>query len=155
YVRNKLKDIGVKTIHHGFFEEAILAEIDTGKEGKTVLFRCELDALPIQETNENLAYKSVHEGVGHKCGHDGHMTMMLGFAEKLIQHPLEQGKILLLFQPSEENGQGAKGILDSELLEDFSIDYVFSLHNIPGYALGDIITKPDSFTPSVDSLEVS
>lgn len=153
FVREKLEEIGVKKIHHGFSLNSILAEIDFEKPGKTILFRCELDALPIQETND-LNYKSKNEGVGHKCGHDGHMTMLLGLAEKMIQKKFSKGKVLFLFQSAEEDGRGAKGILDSKILEDFAIDFVFSLHNVPGFKMGNIVCKTGSFTPSVESLDV-
>ncbi len=154
FIKEKLKALGLKKIYDNFFSHALLAEIDSGKAGKTILFRCELDALPIQETNDNLDYKSVRDGISHKCGHDGHMTMLLGLAEKLTQTPPQQGKIYFLFQPSEENGQGAKGVLASKILADKDIDFVFALHNVPGFPMGSIVCKPGTFTPSVESLEI-
>lgn len=154
FILKKLKGLSLDKIHNDFYENAILAEIDSGAEGKTVLFRCELDALPIQETNTDLSYKSKKKGVAHKCGHDGHMAMLLGLAQKLVDQRPETGKVLLLFQPAEENGTGAKGVLNSQKLEEFEIDFVFALHNVPGYPLGSIVSKPGSFTPSVESLEV-
>lgn len=154
YIVSKLKEIGVQQIENNFFESGILAEIDSGKPGKTILFRAELDALPIQEINEDLPYKSTVDGVSHKCGHDGHMTILLGLAEQLINDKPKEGKILLLFQPSEENGRGAEGIMASKILENYSIDFIFALHNIPGYPLGSVICKSGSFTPSVESLDV-
>lgn len=154
YIVKKLQAIGVEKIHKNFFETAVLAEIGPEKPEKTLLFRCELDALPIAETNHNLAYKSKNEGIAHKCGHDGHMTILLGVAEKLMQKNPSKGKVLLLFQPAEENGRGARGILASKKLEEFAIDFIFALHNVPRYPLGSIICKAGSFTPSVESLEV-
>src|SRR5699024_962593 len=130
------------------------AEIDTGHPGKTILFRSELDALPIQDVNEHLPYRSVVPGKSHKCGHDGHMTILIGLAEKLVRNPPPSGKILLLFQPGEEDGQGARGILNSGKLKEFAIDFIFALHNIPKYPFGQIICKPGSFTPSVESIDV-
>ncbi|HLS31734.1 MAG TPA: M20 family metallopeptidase, partial [Flavobacteriaceae bacterium] len=154
FINQKLKQIGIEKIENNFFEAGILAKIDSGKPGKTILFRAELDALPIQEINEDLPYKSTVDGVSHKCGHDGHMTILLGLAERLINDKPKEGKILLLFQPSEENGRGAEGIIASKILENYSIDFVFALHNIPGYPLGSVICKPGSFTPSVESLDI-
>ncbi len=155
FIITQLQKLGVQTIHHSFSNTAILAEIKGQKPGKTLLFRCELDALPIQETNTNLSYKSIYKGVGHKCGHDGHMTILLGLAQKLLQKPILKGNVLLLFQPAEEDGRGAKGILNSKKLTEFNIDYIFALHNVPGYPLGSIVCKPGSFTPSVESLDVN
>lgn len=154
FIISKLKEIGIQEIRNDFFESGILASIDSGKPGKTILFRAELDALPIQERNPDLSYQSKIDGKSHKCGHDGHMTILLGLAERLLKNKITQGKVLLLFQPAEENGKGAESILNSEILENYSIDYIFALHNIPGYPLGSVICKPGSFTPSVESLEI-
>lgn len=152
FISEKLMQLGVKKIHQNFSEYSVLAEIDFKKPGKTVLFRCELDALPIEEVN-TFEYKSVKKGVSHKCGHDGHMVILLGLAEKLVKAELS-GKVLLLFQSAEENGNGAKSILKSGKLYEFKIDFVFALHNIPGFPLGNVICKPRDFTPCVESIDV-
>jgi amidohydrolase len=153
FIVDKLHEFGVKEIHQGFSEQSILAEINGDSEGKTILFRCELDALPIQEEN-NFDYVSNVEGVSHKCGHDGHMTIMLGLAKVLVEENLEQGKFLLLFQSAEETGQGAKAVIESEFLDQFDIDYALALHNVPGYQLSSIICKEGVFTPSVESINI-
>ncbi|GAB3813894.1 hypothetical protein GCM10028895_06430 [Pontibacter rugosus] len=81
-----------------------VAAIFYGKkiDGPTILFRAELDALPIEETNENLPHKSVMPGIGHKCGHDGHMAILAALGSLLHQDKHERGKVILLFQPAEE-----------------------------------------------------
>src|SRR5690625_2016189 len=107
FIVKKLKEIGVSKVQKIAKTTGILAEINAQKPGKTLLFRAELDALPIQEQNPELSYASKTKGVSHKCGHDGHMTILLGLAQKLLQEKDFSGKILLLFQPSEENGKGA------------------------------------------------
>src|SRR5699024_1152027 len=118
FIIKKLKELGIRNVHTDFSKTAVLAEIDGKQPGKTVLFRCELDALPIQEVNDELEYKSICDGVSHKCGHDGHMTIILGLAEALLKNTPDKGKVLLLFQPSEENGRGAKAILESGKLKE-------------------------------------
>ena len=77
YVIDALKKLGITTIHQGFSMYSFIAEIYGKESGSTLLFRCELDALPIQETN-NLPYRSIHEGISHKCGHDGHLAGTCG-----------------------------------------------------------------------------
>lgn len=154
FIVRKLKEIGVDQIHQGFFMNSVLAEIAGQKNGNTILFRCELDALPIQEINDDLEYKSINDGVSHKCGHDGHMAILLGLAETLVKNRDFEGKIILLFQPAEEDGRGAKGILESQKLKDFKIEFFLALHNVPGFPLGSIVCKPGNFTPSVESLDV-
>jgi len=74
----------------------VVAIFDSGEKGKTILFRSELDALPIHETN-NFSYRSTVDGVAHKCGHDGHSAILIGLAKELFEHPLENGKVVLLF----------------------------------------------------------
>ncbi|HET7361900.1 MAG TPA: amidohydrolase, partial [Salinimicrobium sp.] len=153
FISEKLREFGASKIHRNFSEHSIIAEYDFGKPGKTVLFRCELDALPIQEIN-SFSHKSVKKQVSHKCGHDGHMVIMLGLAKKLFSAKLP-GKVLLLFQSAEENGNGARAILRSKKLKEFDIDVIFALHNIPGHAMGDVLCKPGNFTPSVESLDIN
>lgn len=150
YVVSALKKLGIKKVNQGFSMHSVLAEIDGVEKGPTILFRCELDALPIQEDNV-LAYRSKETGVSHKCGHDGHAAAMFRFAQKLVQNPLKKGKILLLFQSAEEIGAGAKGVIESGFLNQFSIDYTFAFHNFAGFAMGAIIAKQGLFTPCVES----
>lgn len=114
------------------------------KSGKTVLFRAELDALPIQEENE-LSYVSSVPGLAHLCGHDGHMTILAGLAEKIAANPPVTGRAILLFQPAEETGQGALEIIQSPEFKNIEPDYVFALHNIPGEALNTVIVKTGPF----------
>ena len=79
---------------------------DSKNPGKTTMIRADIDALPIQEEN-TVEYKSVVPGVAHLCGHDGHMTIVAGLAEELSKNPPKKGKVVLLFQPAEETGEGA------------------------------------------------
>ncbi|MBN2174974.1 MAG: amidohydrolase [Bacteroidales bacterium] len=123
-----------------------IAFIFNGKErGPAVMFRCELDALPIHEAN-HFDYRSSTYGVSHKCGHDGHMAIMSGLAEVIRNNPPKKGRILLLFQPSEENGQGAKRVLQDPRFEKIKPDYIFAMHNIPGYPKNSILIKDDVFS---------
>ena len=96
----------------------IVAVFDSGKLGKLVMFRAELDALPIQETN-TFKHASTIAGVSHKCGHDGHTTVLLGLARILSEQKPKTGKIFLLFQPAEEDGEGAKAVFADPKLKRF------------------------------------
>ncbi len=122
--------------------------------GPTVLIRCELDALPIQEINE-FNHRSEFDGVSHKCGHDGHMTIVAGLAAHISKNRPKIGKVVLLFQPAEENGEGAKAVLTDPKFEEIKPDYVFALHNLPGYPLHKIVCRPNSFTASVQSIIIT
>jgi len=121
--------------------------------GPAILFRCELDALPIEEAN-TFNHRSVHTGVSHKCGHDGHMAILAGLMGWIEQQSIEKGKIILLFQPSEENGLGAQAVLNDPAFTALQPDYLFALHNLPGELLHAIITVPDHFSATVQSMSL-
>lgn len=131
--------------------EGILAIYKGKEEGKSILFRCELDALPIEEIN-SFDYKSVYKGVSHKCGHDGHMAILCGFAKILHENPLEKGIAMLLFQPAEEDGNGAKRVISDSKFEAIKPDFAFALHNLPGYKKHQIVIKDATFTCAVNSM---
>jgi amidohydrolase len=129
----------------------ILAIYKGKEDGKSILFRCELDALPIQEINL-FNYKSIYEGVSHKCGHDGHMAILCGMAKTFHENPLAKGTVMLLFQPAEEDGNGAKRVLNDSKFEAIKPDFSFALHNLPGYKKHQIIVKENTFTCAVNSM---
>lgn len=121
------------------------AAIFEGKlPGKTLLFRAEMDALPISEIND-FGHKSAFAGISHKCGHDGHATILAGLSRILHQNPINSGKVILLFQPAEETGNGAKAILLDKKFERIKPDFVFALHNLPGFPLDQIIVGDTNF----------
>lgn len=119
--------------------------------GKTVMLRCELDALPIQEIN-TFDYISKTEGKAHLCGHDGHMSILAAAGKYYSNNRPEKGRVVLLYQPAEENGEGAKEILADANFKQIEPDYAISLHNVPGYKKGQIVYKYGNFTPSVTSI---
>lgn len=122
-----------------------IAAVYNGKQqGPGVLFRCELDALPIKEINE-MPYKSVYEGKGHKCGHDGHMAMVSGLAQLLHEKRPESGRVVLLYQPEEETGQGAAKVVHDPDFNELYIDYAFALHNLPSFDHGEIVMRKGPF----------
>ena len=123
------------------------------KTGKTVMIRCELDALPIQEKND-FQHRSNRENISHKCGHDGHMIILCALAQKLQNANFEMGRVVLLFQPAEENGQGAKAVLEDSKFQEIEPDYVFALHNLPGLPMHSIYHVKGQFTPTVQSLAI-
>lgn len=112
--------------------------------GPTTLIRCELDALPIHETND-LPYKSCTDGVSHKCGHDGHMAIVTALGASLARQRPQKGKVICLFQPAEETGAGAIQVVEDDKFSSLQPDYCFALHNLPGMPLGHVYCKPDTF----------
>lgn len=113
-----------------------VAAIYEGSEpGPTVLVRCELDALPIEELSES-EHRSQVPGKGHLCGHDGHMTIVAALSRGLGRSRPQRGRAILLFQPAEETGAGAAAVIADPKFEEIAPDYAFSLHNRPGLPLG-------------------
>ncbi|WP_170756388.1 amidohydrolase [Ruegeria lacuscaerulensis] len=111
---------------------------DSGQPGPTVAIRCELDGLPIQEISD-ASYASRVVGRGHLCGHDGHMVMVLGVADHLAKARPQKGRVVLIFQPAEETGQGAVAFRADPQFAPIEPDHVFSLHNLPGLSLGEVL----------------
>lgn len=103
--------------------------------GETVLFRAELDALPIEELGQP-PYRSTIPGRGHMCGHDGHMTILIALARLLSRNRPATGRVILMFQPAEENAAGAAAVLADPRFAALTPDWVFALHNMPGQPLG-------------------
>jgi amidohydrolase len=132
-------------------ETGLIATFEGKTEGDAILIRADIDALPIAEPNE-LSYRSTIEGQGHKCGHDGHTAILYRCAQLLKEHTPERGKVHLLFQPSEENGQGAAKVLADENFAKYSYQYAYALHNIPGAPLGTVLCKTENFNAGVCSL---
>ena len=103
--------------------------------GPTVLFRSEIDALPIPETGA-VPHRSLVPGLGHMCGHEGHSTILAGLGRLLARQRPGRGRVVLLFQPAEETGQGAAAVLADPQFSQVTPDYAFALHNLPGLPLG-------------------
>ena len=108
--------------------------------GPRVLFRCELDAIAVHEEND-LAYRSQNPGRSHNCGHDGHMATMARFGFTISKRRPARGRIILLFQPAEETGQGAAAVVNDPKFKALNADLVFAFHNLPGYPLGVVVLK--------------
>lgn len=116
-----------------------VAAIWAGSEpGPTVMFRSELDALPIEEVSQ-AAHRSAVAGKGHLCGHDGHTTIMTGLARLIARHPPARGRVVLMFQPAEEDGSGAAAVIADPQFAQICPDWAFALHNMPGLPLGHAV----------------
>lgn len=115
-----------------------IAAIFEGKEpGPTVMVRAELDGLPIEEISD-LPHRSATPGKGHLCGHDGHMAILAGLARLLGRQRPQRGRVVLLFQPAEEDGSGAAAVVADPRFREITPDFAFALHNLPGLPLGHV-----------------
>jgi len=128
----------------GLGGHGVAAVYNGSKQGPTMLLRAELDGLPIPETS-GVSHFSRSPGTSHSCGHDGHMAMLAGTATLLRTNRPKCGRVVLLFQPAEENGMGARAILNDATFDQLRPDMAFALHNLPGYPLGQIFVRSGTF----------
>lgn len=141
YIKKRLAEFGITTVYD-LLDTAVVAVLQGEKEGKTLAFRTDIDALPVTEET-GVPFSSQHPGKMHACGHDGHMATMLGFANYLAAHPAEiMGTIILLFQPAEEGPGGAQLLIDDGFLSKFKVDEIIGLHVFPEFNEGIIACKP-------------
>ncbi|BES72649.1 amidohydrolase [Marinobacter nanhaiticus D15-8W] len=143
-VRHLLESLQPDEIVTGVGGAGLLAVFEGSENGPTTLIRCELDALPIRESGDRI-YRSTVDGCAHACGHDGHMAIVIGVAQILGHQRPNKGRVILLFQPAEEDGQGARRMFNDPTFAPYKPDYAFALHNVPGLPLGEVFTRPGPF----------
>lgn len=130
-----LRDIGADEVVTGLGGHGVAGVFTGPAPGPTVLLRCELDALPIEETGTP-DWRSAIPGKGHLCGHDGHMATMLGVGRMLARARPGTGRVVLMFQPAEENGSGAIAVCADPAFAALAPDWAFALHNEPDIPRG-------------------
>jgi len=150
YVAKRLTELGFE-VKTGVAKTGVIGVLKgKGGKGKTIGIRADMDALPIQEEND-VPYKSKHEGKAHMCGHDAHTAMLLGVAKILarLQDKLP-GTVKLFFQPAEEGLGGAKPMVNAGALKNPDVSAVIALHVFDEFPTGKVIIKDGSFTASAD-----
>lgn len=153
FVIKQLSSLGYE-VRSGIGRSGIVAVLDSGKPGKTVALRADMDALPIEEAN-NLPYASKIADKMHACGHDGHTVTLLAAAEVLLKLKDQfTGKIKFIFQPAEEGGNGAKAMIDDGVLTNPKVDAIFGYHNWPKAPMGNVLTKPGVILAGFSRFEV-
>ncbi len=153
-IAEKLKELGFE-VQENVAKTGVVGLLKGGAgEGKTILVRADIDALPLQEMND-VSYKSIYDGKMHACGHDAHIAIALGVAMKLarIKDQLK-GNIKFVFQPAEEGPGGAKPMVEAGVLENPKVDAAVALHVAGLIPEGMIATKPKEFTAAADEFHV-
>jgi amidohydrolase len=153
-LRERIRELGLE-LKACPTDTGVVALLDTGKPGKTVMLRADIDGLPILEES-GVKFESNAEGRMHACGHDAHMAIMVGVVRTLIDRIWDmRGKYLFVFQPAEEIVAGAKEMIAKGLLDDHRPDSVIGLHVVSFMESGTVISKPGLMWAGSDAFDVS
>lgn len=152
-VAERLQALGLP-VRTGVGGTGVVAELDTGRPGRTVLVRADMDALPVHETRES-PYRSTVPGKMHACGHDGHTAILLSVAE-ILKAREEQlaGRVLFIFQPAEEVVGGAAAMLGDGVLQGVPVDAAIGLHLSADFDTGTVAVSPGPTMAATDSFTV-
>lgn len=153
YVADALTSMGLE-VHRGIGGTGLVASLKIGDSPAVVGLRADMDALHIHEDAPGRDHASVSAGKMHACGHDGHMTMILGAARLLTESRDFNGTVRFIFQPAEEHGCGAKAMIADGLFERFPVDAIYGAHNMPGLPAGSIATRSGGIMASEDNFVI-
>jgi amidohydrolase len=154
-IAETLDQLGV-SCQTGVGQTGVVARLEAKAPGPTLLFRADMDGLPLEEAND-VVYRSKHPGRMHACGHDGHVTIALGIIRRLMDTgwvDKGSGRIFFFFQPAEEGGAGAKAMLEAGVLEGEEVNAVFAGHLHPELPVGHIGISPGVSNAASDSLDI-
>ncbi|MDU8929005.1 M20 aminoacylase family protein [Alisedimentitalea sp. MJ-SS2] len=155
-VAELLREFGCDEVIEGFGGTGVVGVIHGSKDskGRVLGYRADMDALPIIEAT-GLDHASTNPGKMHACGHDGHTSMLLGAAKYLCETRGFDGKVVLVFQPAEEGGGGARAMLDAGLMERWGVQEIYGMHNWPGMAVGEFGVRSGPLLASADKFEIT
>lgn len=149
FVAKKLQEWGIEH-KTGIAKTGIVATINSDRNGPVLAIRADMDALPIQEEN-NVPYRSQHDGIMHACGHDGHTAIALGTAYYLSQHRhLFSGTVKIIFQPAEEGLGGAEPMIAEGVLQNPDVDAIIGLHLWNNLPLGTVGVREGALMAAVE-----
>jgi amidohydrolase len=140
--RHGLGDVVHLSGGHGFFVRGLCGP--GGANARRVVLRCELDGLPIPQTWQ-AGQRSITRGHSHRCGHDGHMAIVVATGVRCFLDPPPGVEPILLFQPAEETGEGALKIVEGQELAGLTPHMVMGFHNLPGVPMNEVVLRPGVF----------
>ncbi len=150
FIVARLREMGVDEVHDGIATSGVVGIINGSGDGPTIGLRADMDALPIVELT-GAGHASTVPGKMHACGHDGHVTMLLGAAKYLCETRRFKGRVALLFQPAEEDGGGGNVMVQEGVMDRFGVSEVYGIHNAPGVPFGHFQTNSGALMASVDT----
>ncbi|MBZ5792732.1 amidohydrolase [Burkholderia contaminans] len=153
YVARILTTLGLD-VHRGIGGTGLVANLTAGTGKRAIGIRADMDALNIAEHAPGREHASRTPGKMHACGHDGHMSMVLGAAQLLAERKDFDGTVRFIFQPAEEHGRGAKAMMADALFERFPVDAIFGAHNMPGMRAGTFSTRAGGIMASEDNFVI-
>lgn len=152
-VAQKLSELGLE-VRTGVGKTGVIGLLEGDREGPTVLIRCDMDALPVQEENQ-VEYRSKTPQVMHACGHDGHTAVALAVAEMLAQHRDKlTGSVKFVFQPAEEIGEGAIAMINDGALLDPAPQVSLGLHLWNEIPVGKVAVVPGPLLAGVSIFDL-
>jgi amidohydrolase len=156
YVADRLTAFGCDEVKTSIGRTGVVGVIRGAKGGSTraIGLRADMDALPIEEAT-NLPYRSRIPGKMHACGHDGHTAMLLGAARRLAQTRNFAGNAVVIFQPAEEGGGGAKAMIDDGLMDRFGVEEVYGMHNWPSLPVGSFMLRKGPLMAAADEITIT
>lgn len=152
FLHNHLKQLNPDQLFTFIGGTSLIAVFDSFKEGDTILFRADMDALPISE-HGSLLYKSETPNVSHKCGHDGHSAILFGLAQYISANRPTKGKAILLWQSAEETGEGAASVVKD--IEPFKPAFSFAMHNLPGFETNSVVVRNNTFASASEGMIIN
>ena len=154
FIAEKLRSFGVE-VTRGLGKTGVVGMLKgQGNSPRAIGLRADMDALPMPEENQ-FEHRSQIDGKMHACGHDGHMTMLLGAARYLAETRNFDGTVYFIFQPAEEGGAGGKAMVDDGLFNQHPIQNVWGMHNWPGLPAGDVAVNTGACMASADHFAIT
>jgi amidohydrolase len=151
-VAERLQSFGVE-VETGIAKTGVVGKLKAGTGNRAIALRADMDALPMQESND-FAHASSVPGKMHGCGHDGHTTMLLGAAKYLAETKDFDGTVYFIFQPAEEGAGGAEVMVREGLFDRFPVEAVYGMHNWPGMPVGRVGASAGPMMAAFDTFDL-